>query len=130
MKRVNRHSCPTLMTGSLLANVRLMVSNRKMPQLQGACSLANDRAEVGDMLEHITAVCEIELAVRHGQPLTESNPIVDIETGKSGMATCRLDRHCGAIYPNHPAVAAREFFGQKAATAADVEGMQVFKVET
>jgi hypothetical protein len=37
------------------------------------------------MLEHITAVCEIELAVRHGQPLTESNPIVDIETGKSGM---------------------------------------------
>jgi hypothetical protein len=84
-------------------------------------------AEVGDMLEHITAVCEIELAVRHGQPLTESNLIVDIETGKSGMATCRLDRHCGGIYPNHPAAAAREFFGQKAATAADVEGMQVFK---
>jgi hypothetical protein len=65
---------------SLLANVRLTVSNRKCPQLQTARNLAYHRVEVGHMLEHITAVGKVELAGRYGQPLPESNLIVDIET--------------------------------------------------
>jgi hypothetical protein len=52
------------MVSSLLASVRLRVSNRKVPpRLQRARGLAGDRFEVGHMLEHVTAVGEVELAV-------------------------------------------------------------------
>jgi hypothetical protein len=34
---------------------------------------ADHRCEVGHMLEHVTAIGEIEFVVRYRQPLTESN---------------------------------------------------------
>jgi hypothetical protein len=119
------------MASSLLANVRLMVSNRKnAPGLQGARGFADHRVEVGHMLEHVTAIGEIEFVVRYRQPLTESNPIVEIETVGGGVATCRLDRHRRRIHPDHLESEARKLFGQKAAPATDVECTQVSKVGT
>jgi hypothetical protein len=76
-------------------------------------------------LEHVAAVSQVELAVCHGQPLPGSDPIVDIESGGGGVATCRLDRHLGWIHPDHPASETRELFGQEAAPAADVKGAQI-----
>jgi hypothetical protein len=70
-----------------------MVSNRKMPSGFSARGLADDRVEVGHMFEHVTAVGEVDLAVAYRQSLTGADPIVDIETGAGGVATCRLDRH-------------------------------------
>jgi hypothetical protein len=84
--------------------------------------LADDRVQVGHVLEHVAAVSQVELAVCCGQPLAGSDPIVNIETGGGGVAPGRLDRHLGWIHPDHPASETRELFGHEPAPAADVEG--------
>ena len=107
-----------------------MVSKRKNPPGFRARGLANHGVEVGHMLKYVTAVGDLEVVVRYRQPLAESHPIVHVETVGGGVASCRLDRHCGRINPDHPESEAGKLFGQKAAPATDVKGTQISKIGT